>query len=481
MRKKRIVFAAMVLCILLTGIGCEVRKSGVPMKKKNTATERDTLRLYIGEITETVSPFFYLTQGDHRLLSLLYSKVMTTDQEECGRNDVATITVFRDKKNDSTSYRIRLKENSKDAEGKLLTSQDLLFNYYLRCQITYQGIDQVNQVNIVGLEEYQCGAKGSSLKQIRKKIEKQEKSDSRDWKKLVQQKIIIPVLQREYQWTKELYLYPEYDSLTKKYKKTELLFARLYALDTTYTGKGKNRQQVVEDIAEQYGTDYHKLSEVTGEEYGVAVRCLALQKICPEQTAGEGQIAGIRMVDEYEIEIQTRGYDKDDLERLGNIYLVPGGEYDFSEIMVNVGQVDNAENVDKTEKAENRKKRLVTGTGNYILDQKPGNGWLLKANTYAINGTPDIWQIQLTEEETGAVECLQQIKKGDLDMACIWEYQSKEKEVLKKELEEEDAWKVRAKQGVLYSTERVNATTLPEKMSCRNDVLEYIGQIKLLA
>lgn len=459
MKKKQTKYFCVVLSVLLLATGCFSEKAH-PVETASTMSPRENeLNLYIGEISEEISPFFYLTLGDARLLSLLYSKVLQKDSNGKLSEDAGSISVIRDGKKDSrTVYEITLNEKIRDAEGNQLTADDLVFNYYLRCQTGYRGFDQVNQVDIVGLEEYQYGAEGNSLQKIKKNIEKIISHPDKSWKKKIQKEIIQPALIQEYAWTESVYLNRAYGQFTKKYPEVPMLFARFYALDTTYSGKGKTKEQVIKDIAAQYGTDYRKLSQVTGDDYSTAVRCAALQSLYPERETGLGSIKGIRKIDEHRIEIETTGYDKRDKERLGDIYLLPRNLYDDSK----------------------KEGGLPAGSGAFAQAKKEKEGWLLTANQYYWRGVPQIAAVQIMKGSNTSLECIEKIKDGRLDMACVWEKLESEKKQIKEKLEEkESSWQVAAARGILFSTERVNATTIPENMSPDHDILQQMEKLEM--
>lgn len=470
--KKRLFCMVLAGLVLLAGCTPKEKKSVYPtaleqsdqeeINKKQKGEENqqeECLRIYLGEFSEELSPFFYVTDGDERLLDLMYTKV----SEENG-DGAAQITVTKNVSGGRhTIYQITIKENVMDKDGHLFTADDLLFNYYLRCQLDYQGIDQINQMSIVGLEEYQYGVSGKKLRLRKKKVQEKMSYPTKGVAKKIRQEIILPALKKEYAWIESLYLSQSQKKLTDKYPQPEMLFARYFAPDTSYTGKGKRKKQVLLDVAEQYGGDVKKLSKVTGEDYTFAVRCLLIRQLWPEQNTGTGKIAGIRKKDDRTIEIETTGFQTKDKERLENLYLLSRN-----------GLLD-------TQSGFN----LPPGSGPYYPEQKTEDGLLLTSNDYYQEGSPYIGRIQIVEREVVgkgenvSVECANGITEGRLDMAVVWERAEKEKEDLKKVLGEgKTAWKVAANGGVLYSTERINATTIPNRMTATEDVIKKIGQLK---
>lgn len=422
-----------------------------------TGQKQKSLRIYLGKISRELSPFFYLTAGDERLLNLLYTKVCAS-----GPAVAASISVKKNSPKRNTIYRITIKENIRDKNGNQMTAEDLLYNYYLRCQLDYRGLDQINQMDIVGLEEYLYGAKGKKLRSRKKKVRERLSYPTKSLAQKIRREIIRPALEREYAWVEAVYLDPSQKKTISGYPKPSMLFAKYFAPDTKYTGKGKSREQVLKDVAGQYGGDIKKLSRVTGEDYTAAARSLAISCLWPKQKTGTGRIRGIRKKNDKTIEIVTRGYRKRDRERLGSLYLLSrhGGFPAESD------------------------GNLPTGCGAYVPEEKKGSLQLIP-NGYYRQGNPQIERIRIAGEdmlgkgEDISVECANKIAEGDLDMAIVWERIPKEKKNLKKTLEDgEKKWKVAASGGVLYSTERINATTIPSRMTAASDVIQNIGQLR---
>lgn len=495
--KRRCFFGLLAVLIVMSGCSGKEEKrndkvQAVPTETTDSVREKregkqqnqGVLRLYLGELSSGLSPFFFLTEGDKRFLNLLYMKVSTgqgndsgSQQEKAEDNytagavqaadqpagEAAEITVIKKAKSRHTVYRITIKDNVRDSYGNQMTSDDLLFNYYLRCQVDYRGLDQINRMNIVGLEKYQYGVGGKKLRVRKKKVKERMSFPTKEIAKKIGREIILPALKREYAWVESVYLDESQKKLISRYPQASMLFARYFAPNTNYTGKGKSKKQVLRDVAAQYGGDVKKLSRVTGEDYTVAARCLVIRQLWKKRRTGTGKIAGIRKRDDRTIEIETTDFQKKDRKRLGNIYLLPKCTFPSS-------KEDTG---------------LPPGCGLYCLERWMRDSVWLVSNGYYQGGHPGITRIQVVRDVVGkgedvSVECARKITQGELDMAIVWERISREKKSLRKALGDgEAAWKVVADGGVLYSTERINATTMPDRMTATKDVLEQIGQLKL--
>lgn len=458
-------FGLLVVMVLLAGCSMKkekyIHQGNVALEETDFVTEqhearekeqeKGCLRLYLGEISQEVSPFFYMTVGDDRLLSLLYTKVHQ-------------ITVKKPtSENRHTIYQITIDENARDKDGNQLTADDLLYNYLLRCQTDYRGLDQINQMHIVGLEKYWYGVSGKELKGRKKKVKEKLSHPGKTIEKKLRQEVILPALKREYAWAEAVYLDKSQKKLTSRYPQVSMLFARYFAPDTNYTGKGKSKKQVLHDVAKQYKGDIKKLSRVTEEDYMAMANCVIIDYLWKRKKTAKDGIAGIRKTDDRTIEIVTEDFQKKDKERLENLYLVSSHE------------VSNQDSNSK----------FPVGCGMYYLEGETETDKWLASNNFFQEGSPNINGIQVIESvsergENVSVECVKNIVEDKLDMAIVWERISSERTSLKKILQQDEAsWRVAANGGVLYNTRRVNATTLSDKMTAQSDVLKQMGTLKL--
>lgn len=372
MRKKQWVLAALLLSTILWMCGCKKQSNptdNVVAKK----SEEEMISIHLGEISQEVSPFFYATEGDEKLLSFIFLKMSEHNNKIANENAVGDIQVIRKEK--STIYEISIGEGWRDSRGKEITADDLLHNYMLRCETGYRGIERVNQMKIKGLKEYQLDASKENCKKKEKEVKRALLSPDKKLKQKLEEELIIPALKREYAWIESLYE-QENQSITGKYPKPQQLFSKFFAADVTYHGKNKTKEAVIREIAGQYKGDYQALSEITETDYEAVARCIAIESLFPDkQSAGkEHDIEGIRKKDAYAIEIETMGYTKEDEQILSEIYLVPkeyAGEEDPEEI-------------------------LSVGTGKYTAQRVSGK-WVMQANPYFPHQKPFVASLQIKE------------------------------------------------------------------------------------
>ncbi|WP_455056822.1 hypothetical protein [Jutongia sp.] len=452
-KKWRLIFlTACVAVVVLYGLGAGIsRKRQSDGQKETMQTsggqnaarpvgDHGSLRLYLGELSGHESPFHTESAGDKRLMSLVYQRV----------RELADITVKRQKK--GAVYEICLHPDVTDSQGRLVTADTLLYNYYLRCQTGYTGDDRVCEVPVKGLSAYRYGASGKALLKRKKKTAQALKKPDKTLRRQIARQLVMPVLRREYQWVRSLYYDTAARKLCQKYPDPVQLFAYYYAPSTAYTGKGKDAEKAVDEIADQYGADLDRLSEMTGNSYREKLQGLAVRRLWKQTAADSGTIAGISKVDDRKIRIETTKYRRQDLERLGEIYLVMG-----------TGEQDG-----------------YLGTGLYILQQEDKETVPLYSNSYYQRGAANPTQLLVPKGDMTAVECIRKICAGSLDMACVWERVSYEKDKIGKMLKKGDAlWECALLGGVVYHPGRVNATTLRRDAVEQEDIFQIVSRLEM--
>ena len=452
-KRRRLIFlTACVAVVVLYGLsaGMSQRRQSEGQKEtmqtsggQNAARPADdhgSLRLYLGELSGHESPFHTESAGDKRLMALVYQRV----QER------ADITVKR--QNKGAVYEICLHPDVTDSQGRLVTADTLLYNYYLRCQTGYTGDDRVCEVPVKGLDVYRYGASGKMLRKRKKKTAQVLKKPDKTLRRQIAGQLVTPILRREYQWVRSLYYDMAARKLCQKYPDPVQLFAYYYAPSTAYTGKGKDAEKAVEEIADQYGAELDRLSEMTGNSYREKLRGLAAERLWKQTAAGTGVIEGISKVDDRTIRIETTKYRRQDLERLGEIYLVTGpGEQDG-----------------------------YLGTGLYVLQQEDKDTVTLCCNSYYQREAANPTQLLVPKGDLTTVECIRKICAGSLDMACVWERVAYEKDKIGKMLKKGDAlWECALLGGVAYHPGRVNATTLRRDAVEQEDMFRIMSRLEM--
>ncbi len=370
MQKKRGYF---ILMMIVAGIlaGCaKGTDTGDTIVKTRTGDEM--LELQAGEISQQISPFFYVTKGDEKLLSLVYLK--TADVKEDGAVQPKAAWIHKRRFKKKTVYRITLKEGWKDSQGNVLTAEDLMYNYLLRCKEGALVPEGFGQIKIEGLKEFQYGTTGKKCAKMEKKVQKALAAPDKRLRKCLEEKLILPALRKEYYWVEELYREKQPIKLIEKYAKPTEFFAKYYAADVTYNERKKSKETVISEIAAQYRGDYKKLEKITKEDYRALARNIAIQVLFPNRKSWMTEVKGIQKKGRMTVEITTEGYDSKDIRRLANVYLLSV----HSQKEISEGRF------------------FLTGTGGYtgVREQEK---WILQANPYYSHQKPYVARLCIKE------------------------------------------------------------------------------------
>ena len=115
------------------------------------------------------NPFFYTSANDGTIVSMTQISMLGADYVDgevvvaYGDNNAVVVKDYDVKENgDTTTYTFVLKNGIKFSDGKPLTMEDVLFNYYVYLDPVYTGSNTLYSTDIVGLSEYRTQTVGSS-------------------------------------------------------------------------------------------------------------------------------------------------------------------------------------------------------------------------------------------------------------------------------------------------------------------------------
>lgn len=134
-------------------------ESGVTDAQVKTTGKYDTLVVGEDNFNGVFSPFFYLTEPDHDVFMQVFSNICELNEKNELVPAAAELSM-EEIKDDSgettqTKYTIKLNEGLTFSDGKPITSDDVIFTYYVYCDPTYDGMATLaTGVDIVGLKEY---------------------------------------------------------------------------------------------------------------------------------------------------------------------------------------------------------------------------------------------------------------------------------------------------------------------------------------
>ncbi|WP_370831519.1 ABC transporter substrate-binding protein [Clostridium sp.] len=155
--KRKIIALLLSATTLFTLTGCGNSGSG-DGNEDNSSNSGDTLVIGTSTFNGVFNPFFYTSAYDNQAFTTVFTQVCGTDEnnelEERGGSITAEEVTAEDG-SIQTLYTIKLKEGMKFHDGEEVTIDDLIFDYYVYADPTYDGMASfVNSIDIVGMKEY---------------------------------------------------------------------------------------------------------------------------------------------------------------------------------------------------------------------------------------------------------------------------------------------------------------------------------------
>lgn len=107
------------------------------------------------EMNGIFSPFFYTTGYDGDIASLVHAGLVKSDRQAQPVGDLADFTIKEE--GGQSIYTFTLKDGVEFSDGTAITADDVIFNYLVYLDPTYDGMSTLSSVPIVGVEEYKNG------------------------------------------------------------------------------------------------------------------------------------------------------------------------------------------------------------------------------------------------------------------------------------------------------------------------------------
>lgn len=434
MRKKRL------MALLLSGVMAATMFS-VPVFAEEadteTATEgKDTgsdTPLVVGQtnFSEKFSGFFCEAVPDQQIADIVGAYLFDTDRSgaviyngiegethEYNGTDytytgLSDVTVTQNE--DTTVYNFKLRDDVTFSDGEPLTADDLIFTLYVFADTDYDGNATLYSTNIKGLKNYRLNSTVADsitdedvenvLNDMPDELAEKVKSD-----------LIMPLLSSEYDWAES-----DWESYKEDYQVNSAaeFFVMLYAKDQDYSADDKDRDTILNDIADQYGTDYKTLAAAYGDEayFDEDVTNLATEYLVEQKTAaGEGEevtnIEGIKKINDYEVEVTTDGFSATTLYNLGVIveplhYYGDTSLYDYDNNKFGFTKGDLSSIRDKG--------NTPLGAGPYKFVKYENKTVYLEANESYYKGAPKIKNLQW--RETSEADKIAGVQQGTIDLS----------------------------------------------------------------
>ena len=316
---------------------------------------------------------------------------------------------------DETVYDIKLRDDVKFSDGEPLTADDLIFTLYVYSDNDYDGNATIYSTNIKGMKNYRLNS--TAADSITDEDVANTLADMPDEVAArVKDELMVPLLTSEYEWAQTAW-----EDYADAYGVTngDEFFGMLYAVDENYSTEGKDQDTIINEIADQYGTDYAALAAAYGDEeyFNEDATTIAQEYLVEQKTAaGEGEevanIEGIKKLGDYEVEITTDGFSATTIYNLGVIvepmhYYGDASLYDYDNNQFGFTRGDLSAVRDKASQP--------LGAGPYKFVKYENKTVYLEANENYYKGAPKIKYLQW--RETSDADKIAGVEQGTIDLS----------------------------------------------------------------
>ncbi len=417
------------------------------------------------------SPFYADTAYDQDAVSMTQLSILTTDRaggiiynaiegETVSYNGTdylytgpADVSVVYDEASDTTKYTAKIRDDLKFSDGEPVTADDIIFTYYTYLDPSYVGSTTLSSYNIIGLNEYQTQTtsevfdKYSALAdEIFAAGEAHEWSESDAWTKEQQdgfwalvkdgwmtdvQGIVDYVLANYIDYAPD-YAGMTADEIAESTSKQVAFGMVMWGFGSIEEGvlttaDGKTFDLATDEVTVEdyynatyaaYEGDvdaYASVESANGTDVSGNAKLAFVMEWGPKDEAmGEGgvpNIAGIKKLDDYTVEVTTTGYEAPAIYSILGIQITPmhyygdASKYDYENNMFGFDFGDLS-----TQKA------LIEqpmGAGAYKFVSYENKVITFEANEYYFKGEPKIKEIQF--KETQAAEVATALSTGEVD------------------------------------------------------------------
>ncbi|MBR6220141.1 MAG: ABC transporter substrate-binding protein [Clostridia bacterium] len=338
---------------------------------EETADQGTPLVVAISTLSEKFSPFFADTGYDQDVVNLTQASMMTTDRtggiiyngiegETHSYNGTdytyygtGDLTVNYDKDTDITTYGYKMREGLKFSDGEPMTIDDVIFNYYVFLDPAYNGSTTLNSYNIVGLQAYRTQIPEANLEDVNAVIAA-VKAAGFGYEVKEGDAFSAAAYDAYYGKVGELWLNDVQgivDSVFENYAAdyAEAMIGKTYdevaadeglkvALGTALWGFGgcadgvltteagvefnlaEGQYPTIEDLLAaakaKYAGDFEaylaageSATGTTADEANAALSAQVVADLGIDTSAGVPNIAGIKRVDDYTVEVQVKGFE----------------------------------------------------------------------------------------------------------------------------------------------------------------------------
>ncbi|MGI6336347.1 MAG: ABC transporter substrate-binding protein [Eubacteriales bacterium] len=393
-------------------------------------------------LSQKFSPFYADSSYDADVVAMTQLALMTTDRtggiiyngiegEVHPYNGTdyiyygpADLSVSYNEAADITTYTAKLREDLVFSDGVPVTADDLIFTYYAFLDTSYVGAATLGSYPIVGLQNYiynNSKAEGIEIsdEEIAAALAEPPKALEKQMTDFVES-----ILLSEAEWVRSIYNDPAYAKYTEAYPVAKDLFYYLYGTDNSYdSSKVKSEEDVVAKVIGEYGYDYKTLAlNYTGDEtyFDADINAMArayLIELKLDELGGEevANIAGIRKLDDYTVEIQLEGFSAPAVYSVFGVQIAPlhyygdPALYDYENNLFGFTRGDLSDVAAKT--------THPLGAGPYRFIEYTDQVVYFEANEHYYKGEPKTRYVQFIE--TAAKDVISGIAQGTVDAGEI--------------------------------------------------------------
>ena len=453
--KKKFIASVLVLAMVVGSL------AGCGKKDTNTSggkgSKNDTLVSSINALNGEFSEMFYTSAYDAKIIELTQTHLFQydragilitdgskgTNREYNGKNykytTTADMTVTQNKdasgKIATTVYDIKLRDDLKFSDGEKITIDDVIFQWYISADTSYDGMSVFASLPIIGMENYRYNSTITSSvtdKEVADYLAKALKTNKDLQAKVVE--IMKAGVQAEIAEIESGLQAPDaYANYTKTYKKplkdckdvVEVIANNYVPNGKTIDTTKSTKDTIADDLVVLYGIDYQALSKALvinsggveglfdGDILSEAKAALLKEKVAKGEGKEVPNIEGIKKISDYEVQVTTEGFDVTTEQHL-NVSLEPMHylgdksqyDYDNNKFGFTRGNVKSVK--DKIGEPK-------VGSGPYKFVKYENKVVTLEANPNYFKGEPKIKNLQFKESQDK--DLIPGVQKGTIDLA----------------------------------------------------------------
>lgn len=428
--------------VVSVAAGCTAKTPTKTPETPGGTTAGTTTPLVVGyaAFSQKFSPFFATTAYDQDAQALTQVSLLTTDRtggiiynaikgetvayegKDYLYTGPADVSVKYDKASDITTYNLKIRDDVKFSDGKVMTADDIIFTYYVLADPTYTGSSTLYSYNIVGMTNYRennsmAEALAVTPEELAAALEKPN-----DEAKAAIVKLVTDTLTGELDWVKGLYGKEDFKKEQAEFPVAKDLFANFYSIDAKYDSKAvADEAQVLKDVIAQYGTDWKTL----GTNYGGSVdyfkpdlekeitAMVLKDKLSKSNGKEVPNIEGIKKLSQTEVEVKLHGFEAPAVYSIAGIQVAPmhyygdATKYDYANNKFGFERGNLAGVEAKTDKP--------MGAGPYKFMKYEDKIIYYEANENYYKGAPVTKYLQLKETVDG--EMIAGVGTGVIDIA----------------------------------------------------------------